>query len=98
MVYALGMIPTLVFDIETIPDTTGLRALLDLPADVSSAATDEEVANIAFHQRRQHNGSDFLPLQQHKVCAISCALRDPLRALGVVDPVPFALLHIDRNA
>lgn len=72
IVYALRMTPTLVFDIETIPDTTGLRALLDLP----STAADEEVANIAFHQRRQHNGSDFLPLQQHKICAISCALRE----------------------
>ena len=66
------MTPTLVFDIETIPDTTGLRALLELPADVS----DEDVANIALHQRRQHNGSEFLPLHQHKVCAISCALRE----------------------
>lgn len=66
------MTPTLVFDIETIPDTAGLRALLDLPADVS----DDDVANIALHQRRQHNGSEFLPLHQHKVCAISCALRE----------------------
>jgi hypothetical protein len=65
------MIPTLVFDIETIPDTDGLKKLLDLPADTSA----EEVANIAFHQRRQHNGSEFLPLQQHRVCAISCVLR-----------------------
>jgi len=66
------MTPSLVFDIETIPDTTGLRALLDLPSD----ATDEEVANVAFHLRRQQNGSDFLPLHQHRVCAISCALRE----------------------
>ena len=66
------MTPTLVFDIETIPDTTGLRALLD----VSAETTDEDVANIAFHQRRQHNSSDFLPLQQHRICAISCALRE----------------------
>lgn len=66
------MQPTLVFDIETIPDTDGIRTLLDLPADTSAA----DVANIAFHQRRQHNGSDFLPLHQHKVCAISCALRE----------------------
>lgn len=66
------MTPTLVFDIETIPDVTGLRGLLDAP----SSASDEEVANIAFHQRRQQNGSDFLPLQQHRICAISCALRE----------------------
>lgn len=66
------MTPTLVFDIETIPDTAGLRALLDVPV----SATDDDVANIAFHLRRQHNGSDFLPLHQHKICAISCALRE----------------------
>ncbi|MFM9912475.1 MAG: 3'-5' exonuclease [Methylophilaceae bacterium] len=65
------MIPTLVFDIETIPDTDGLKKLLDLPASTSAA----DVAEIAFHQRRQKNGSDFLALQQHRVCAISCVLR-----------------------
>lgn len=66
------IMPTLIFDIETIPDTDGLRTLYNLPASVTS----QEVANIAFHQRRQHNGSDFLPLHQHRVCAISCALRE----------------------
>jgi len=66
------MIPTLVFDIETIPDTDGLRVLYDLPADLST----EEVANIALHQRRQQNGSEFLPLHLHKICTISCALRE----------------------
>ena len=70
------MTPTLVFDIETIPDTTGLRALLDAPAGALDNALDEDVANIALHQRRQKNGTDFLPLHQHKVCAISCALRE----------------------
>jgi hypothetical protein len=65
------MTPVLVFDIETIPDTDGLKKLLDLPPDTGA----EDVANIAFHQRRQHNGSEFLPLQQHRVCAISCTLR-----------------------
>ncbi len=66
------MTPVLVFDIETIPDTAGLKDLLELPADT----TDEDVAKIAFHQRRQHNGSEFLPLHQHRVCAISCVLRE----------------------
>lgn len=70
------MTPTLVFDIETIPDTDGLRALLDAPDVDLSAASDEDIANIAFHQRRQKNGTDFLPLHQHKICAISCALRE----------------------
>ena len=66
------MTPTLVFDIETVPDTDGLKKLLDLPASTSA----EDVANIAFHQRRQHNGGEFLPLHQHRVVAISCALRE----------------------
>lgn len=65
------MSPTLVFDIETIPDAAGLRTLLDLPADTA----DEDVVNLALHQRRQKNGTDFLPLHLHRVCAISCALR-----------------------
>jgi len=66
------MTPTLVFDIETIPDADGLRALYDLPSNISA----EEVANIALHQRRQKNGTEFLPLHQHRICAISCALRE----------------------
>jgi predicted PolB exonuclease-like 3'-5' exonuclease len=66
------MTPTLVFDIETIPDTDGLRSLYDLPAETSA----EDVANIALHQRRQQNGSEFLPLHLHRICAISCALRE----------------------
>lgn len=66
------MLPTLVFDIETIPDTEGLKSLLDLPAETSA----EDVANIAMHQRRQNTGSEFLPLQQHRIVAISCALRE----------------------
>ena len=66
------MIPTLVFDIETIPDTDGLKGLLGLPVETSA----DDVAKIAFHQRRQQNGSEFLPLHQHKVVAISCVLRE----------------------
>lgn len=66
------MIPTLVFDIETIPDAEGYRQLHNLSTDL----TDEEVVNLALHQRRQQNGTDFLPLHLHKVCAISCAMRD----------------------
>ena len=66
------MTPTLVFDIETIPDTDGIKKLLDLPPETSA----EDVANVAFHKRRQQNGTEFLPLHQHKVVAISCALRE----------------------
>ncbi len=66
------MFPTLVFDIETIPDADGIRLLHDLPAEASA----EEIVNLALHQRRQQNGTEFLPLHLHKICAISCALRE----------------------
>ncbi len=64
--------PTLVFDIETIPDTDGLKRLLGLPEATSAA----EVAQLAFHQRRQAGQSEFLPLHVQRVVAISCALRE----------------------
>ncbi len=70
--YASGMIPTLVFDIETIPDADGIRKLYDTPSEMS----DEDVVNIALHQNRQKNGTDFLPLHLHKICTISCAMRE----------------------
>ncbi|MBZ0093276.1 MAG: 3'-5' exonuclease [Sulfuricellaceae bacterium] len=66
------MTPVLVFDIETIPDTDGLRRLNGLDADM----TDAQVAEMAFQQRRQATGSDFLPLHLQRVAAISCTLRD----------------------
>ena len=65
------MTPTLVFDIETIPDAKGLRKLHDL----DGAATDVAVAEFAMQRRRQATGGDFLPLQQHRVLVISCLLR-----------------------
>jgi predicted PolB exonuclease-like 3'-5' exonuclease len=80
------MIPTLVFDIETIPDIAGLRKLQGLDDSMG----DEAVAELVFQRRRQHTGgSDFLPLHQHRVVAISCVMRsdEGLRAwsLGKAD-------------
>ena len=60
----------LVFDIETIPDVDYGRRLLDL-----GSLPDAEVAAAMFALRREHSGSDFLPLPQHRIVAISCALR-----------------------
>jgi predicted PolB exonuclease-like 3'-5' exonuclease len=66
------MTPVLAFDIETVPDTEGLRHVNGLPRDMSDA----DVAELAFQRRRQASGSDFLPLHLHRVVAISCALRE----------------------
>ncbi|MBP6110412.1 MAG: 3'-5' exonuclease [Rhodocyclaceae bacterium] len=66
------MIPTLTFDIETIPDVAGLRRLHDLP----EALSDSEVAELAYQRQRAKNGSDFLPHHLHRVVTISCALRN----------------------
>ena len=66
------MTPTLVFDIETIPDVAGLRALHELDA----ALTDADVAEIAFQRRRAAVGHDFLQAHLHRVAAISCVLRE----------------------
>jgi len=64
--------PVLAFDIETIPDISGLRRIYGLP----EAMSDGDVAELAFHRRRQSSGTDFLPLHLHKVAAIACALRE----------------------
>ena len=66
------MSPVLVFDIETVPDVTGIRKLHRVSADVSDA----DVAAMAFQLRRQKTGHDFLPLHLQRVVAISCALSD----------------------
>ena len=66
------MTPTLAFDIETVPDTAGLRKLHSL----SAAVADVEVVEMALQRRRQAVGHDFLPLHQHRVVAIACALRE----------------------
>jgi predicted PolB exonuclease-like 3'-5' exonuclease len=61
---------TLVFDIETVPDTDLGRRLYGLH-DLS----DEQVAQIMFTKRRQETGSDFLSHEQQRVVAISVVMR-----------------------
>jgi 3'-5' exonuclease len=60
----------LVFDIETVPDVELGRRLHDL-----EGLSDAQVAKAMYAVRRQESGGDFLPLEQHKVVAISCVLR-----------------------
>src|SRR5258706_11489590 len=63
---------TLVFDIETVPDVALGRRLYGL-----EGLSDAQVAKAMFALRRQDTGGDFLSLEQHRVVAISCALRTP---------------------
>ena len=74
----------LVFDIETIPDVEFGRRQLGLPA----ALPDAEVAKAMFALRRAKSGTDFLPIEQHRVVAIACALRrgDSLKVWSLGDP------------
>jgi predicted PolB exonuclease-like 3'-5' exonuclease len=60
----------LVFDIETVPDVDYGRRALGL-----AGLSDAEVAAAMFALRREETGSDFLPLQQHRIVAIACLLR-----------------------
>ncbi|HKE45607.1 MAG TPA: 3'-5' exonuclease [Steroidobacteraceae bacterium] len=60
----------LVFDIETVPDIDLGRRLHGL-----EDLADEQVAQIMLAHRRQRTGSEFLSLEQHRIVAISVALR-----------------------
>ena len=48
------MAGVLVFDIETIPDATGIRRLENIPESIS----DEEVVNQALALRKEKTGSE----------------------------------------
>ncbi len=58
------------FDIETVPDVDFGRRYLEL-GDLE----DDDVATAMTFKRLQSSGTDFLPLHQHRVVAISVALR-----------------------
>jgi len=81
------MIPTLVFDIETIPDCDGLRRLH--AGEPGWDGDDAAIAQRAFDEQRERSGSDFLRHHLHRICAISCVLRTDkslrVRSLGGVD-------------
>ena len=61
---------TLIFDIETVPDTDLGRRLFDL-----TGLDDAAVAEAMFTRRRQETGSDFLSHEQHRIVAISVVMR-----------------------
>jgi hypothetical protein len=61
----------LVFDIETIPDATGLRRLGEYDANF----TDAQVIEQYTQERLAKGQSAFMPLYLHQVVAISCVIR-----------------------
>jgi predicted PolB exonuclease-like 3'-5' exonuclease len=75
--------PVLVFDIESIPDVNGLRALRGTPAD----DTDERVYASWLEERKAKGQSDFMPLHLQRVLVISCVFRNAegLRIHSFVD-------------
>ena len=58
------------FDIETVPDVEFGRRLFELVG-----LSDDEVATAMQFKRLQSSGTDFLPLHQHRVVAISVTFR-----------------------
>ena len=75
--------PVLVFDIESIPDVEGLRALRGVPA----TDTDEQVYATWLAERKEKGQSDFTPLHLQRVLVISCVFRNAegLRIHSFVD-------------
>ena len=74
---------TLVFDIETIPDTALGRRLYGL-----EGIEDGDVAKAMSFQQLQTAGTDFLPLYQQRIVAISVVLRrqDELKVWSLGTP------------
>lgn len=61
---------TLAFDIETIPDVDLGRRLYGL-----EGVSDEEVAKAMTFRQLQDAGTEFLPVFQHRIVAISAVMR-----------------------
>jgi hypothetical protein len=75
--------PVLVFDIESIPDIAGLRAL----RGESDEASDEQVYEAWLAERKEKGQSDFMPLHLQRVLCISVVFRNSegLRIHSFVD-------------
>lgn len=59
-----------IFDCETIPDFEALRAVFGYEG------SDEEVANLAYKAQKEKTGSEFLPVNFHKIVNISSVITD----------------------
>ena len=80
-----AMHPTLVFDIETIPDLAGFAAVHNLD---ETSLTQNELVEMTLLARRQKTGSEFMPHHLHRIVAISCVLRssDQLKVWSLGEP------------
>ncbi|QKF64170.1 3'-5' exonuclease [Campylobacter corcagiensis] len=70
-----------IFDCETIPDSDSLRITYGFDG------SDEDVANLAFSAQKEKTGSEFLPVNFHKVVAISMVLADEFGKFIRVDSI-----------
>jgi 3'-5' exonuclease len=84
---------TLVFDIETVPDTDLGRRLYGL-----HELSDEHVAQIMFTKRRQETGSEFLSHEQQRIVAISVVMRsrESLKVWSLGDEASSEKVLIER--
>ena len=75
--------PVMVFDIESIPDVDGLRALNAAPPEL----TDAQVYEIWLAGRKEKGQSDFMPLHLQRILVISVVFRNAegLRIHSFVD-------------
>ena len=75
--------PVLCFDIESIPDIPGLRALRAAPAE----QTDAQVYEGWLAERKEKGQSDFMPLYLQRILVISAVFRNAegLRVHSFVD-------------
>jgi len=75
--------PVLVFDIESIPDVAGLRAVRGAAPELS----DEQVYAQWLQERSEKGQSDFMPLHLQRILVISCVFRNAegLRVHSFVD-------------
>lgn len=86
------MTPTLVFDLETIPDVVGLRQTNDW-GDLS----DDAIVEKALAERQAKTGGTFLPHHLHKIAVIGCAFRDDngfrVKCIGQADDPEHTLIQ-----
>jgi len=75
--------PVLVFDIESIPDTDGMRCLRGDPPDW----TDAQIYQAWLNERKERGQNDFAPLHLQRVLCISVVFRNAegLRVHSFVD-------------